>query len=105
MQFPIMYIVGFYFLIHLQVELKRHDFGFGTAIQANHFNGYSEVEKNYRNFILKHFNWAVFENAMKWMYMEKNKVFISIESRTCLCPACIDVNVHLIAYTSSRRFE
>ena len=58
----------------LQVELKRHEFGFGTAIKGREFIGTSQVQVNYRNFILKHFNWAVFENDMKWKYLEKTKV-------------------------------
>ncbi|KAK2166537.1 hypothetical protein LSH36_38g07004 [Paralvinella palmiformis] len=57
----------------VKVELKRHEFGFGTAIKAREFIGQSQVQVNYRNFILKHFNWAVFENAMKWIYMESSK--------------------------------
>ena len=57
-----------------QIQLKRHQFGFGTAIKARQFVGTSQVEVNYRNFILKHFNWVVFENGMKWRQMESTSV-------------------------------
>jgi GH35 family endo-1,4-beta-xylanase len=49
----------------LQAQLRRHAFGFGTAIAHGPWAS-EEVGERYRAFILRHFNCLVCENEMKW---------------------------------------
>lgn len=46
----------------VQVEMVKHQFGFGTCIKSSEFNNNSI----YRNIILEQFNEVVFENDLKW---------------------------------------
>jgi hypothetical protein len=76
--------------------LVRHEFGFGTAIKARAFVGTDELSTKYREFIIDHFNWVVFENAMKWRPMEKYKVilmfYVQISYTTSLIVLCTVTN-------------
>jgi len=46
----------------VQVEMVKHQFGFGTCIKSSEFNN----NPIYRNIILEQFNEVVFENDLKW---------------------------------------
>ncbi len=54
----------------VQYRLKRHEFLFGTAIAYAPFADTGEDGRNYRQFILDHFNALVCENEMKWYATE-----------------------------------
>jgi len=46
----------------ISIEMVKHQFGFGTAIDARHFN----ENATYKNKVLELFNEVVFENDLKW---------------------------------------
>ncbi len=54
------------------IEQTRHEFRFGTCINARLFGprGDNESGKKYRNILKEYFNCAVFENAFKWPQFE-----------------------------------
>ncbi|KAK7104502.1 uncharacterized protein [Littorina saxatilis] len=54
--------------VQIQVIQKKKSFPFGSAVSAVAYNDPSQVK--YRDFIGKHFNWAVPENALKWKHIE-----------------------------------
>ena len=43
-------------------------------MKADIFNGENTFGEKYRDFFFKYFEWAVFENDMKWKAMERWKV-------------------------------
>nr|KAG5711836.1 hypothetical protein BaRGS_026277 [Batillaria attramentaria] len=53
------------------VQTKK-SFPFGTAVNSWKYNDNS-VPDGYRDFIHKHFNWAVPESALKWMIIEPQR--------------------------------
>lgn len=57
--------------VKVELTQKKRHFGIGSAIKADLFNGNDEFGVNYRKFFFKNFEWAVFENDMKWKPMEK----------------------------------
>lgn len=50
----------------VHVEMKRHTFGWGTAVTANWINSASATGNTYREKLLENFNQVVFENDLKW---------------------------------------
>ena len=50
----------------VQVNMKRHAFGFGTAVTAGWINDTSGDGVIYREKLLENFNTVVLENDMKW---------------------------------------
>lgn len=48
------------------VRMKRHAFGFGTAIRSDWIVGESANHERYRETLKKYFNKAVFEDDIKW---------------------------------------
>jgi len=50
----------------VQVNMKRHAFGFGTAVDANWINGSDATADIYREKLLENFNRVVFGNDLKW---------------------------------------
>lgn len=57
----------------VHVSMKRHAFGFGTAVAADQLLQDSENGERYRRFILDNFNMVVFENDLKWPSWERNR--------------------------------
>ncbi|XP_070182068.1 anti-sigma-I factor RsgI6-like isoform X2 [Littorina saxatilis] len=53
------------------VVQKTRPFPFGTAVACSAYN--TKSRGNYRDFIHKHFNWAVTENALKWKVIESTQ--------------------------------
>jgi hypothetical protein len=52
---------------NVTVEMQRHDFKFGTAIDPRYFlQGQSQYDSRYESAVKDRFNSAVFENHMKW---------------------------------------
>jgi len=50
----------------VRATLKRHAFGFGSAVTVEHVLGESDDARRYRDIVERYFNTAVFENDMKW---------------------------------------
>jgi len=57
----------------VEVRMKRHAFGFGTAVAAQALLGQSPDDEKYRDWFFKLFNQAVFENDFKWPGFESNR--------------------------------
>ncbi len=62
----------------MQVKMLRHDFAFGSAVNAARIAGNNDQNNIYESKILDldgkghGFNWVVFENDMKWPAFENN---------------------------------
>jgi GH35 family endo-1,4-beta-xylanase len=50
----------------VHVEMKRHAFGFGTAVPASLINNTSSTGTMFRQKLLENFNQVVLENDLKW---------------------------------------
>lgn len=50
----------------VHVEMKRHKFGWGTAVTADWINNNSPTGNTYKQKLLENFNQVVFENDLKW---------------------------------------
>lgn len=57
----------------IRAKLKRHAFGWGTAVAASRLLGTGADSERYRNFIGENFNMAVLENDLKWGPFEENR--------------------------------
>ncbi|KAL3873940.1 hypothetical protein ACJMK2_037017 [Sinanodonta woodiana] len=62
--------------IQIEVVQIKHAFPFGTAVAATEL---LTGDTRYRDFIYKHFNWAVLENALKWQVMEPTRHHIDYD--------------------------
>jgi len=51
---------------NVHITLRRHAFGFGSAVTVEHLLGNSIDARRYRQVVERYFNTAVFENDMKW---------------------------------------
>ncbi len=49
----------------VKLTLRRHEFGFGSAIRAKHISGTSEDDKHHRDILERLFSVVVFENDLK----------------------------------------
>lgn len=49
----------------IEIELRRHQFGFGSAVVAKRFSGESEDDRRYREIVDRLFSIVVFENDLK----------------------------------------
>ena len=57
----------------VEVRMKRHAFGWGTAVAADQLLGTTADSQKYREAILANFNMVVFENDLKWPQWEQNR--------------------------------
>ena len=57
----------------VSVSQQEHDFGFGTAVNANTLINSSSEGDNYREYIPELFNKAVMENRHKWDFFENEQ--------------------------------
>ncbi len=55
----------------VELNLLRHDFGFGSAIDSNVLLGSGADSKRYREVIDRNFSRVVFENELKWHSWER----------------------------------
>lgn len=60
----------------VDVQMQRHAFQWGTAIQAHRINGSGSDDNNYRQRLLENYNSVVFENEHKWPAWEGHFGFI-----------------------------
>ncbi|XP_076444221.1 uncharacterized protein LOC143282460 isoform X2 [Babylonia areolata] len=58
--------------VTIQVVQKTKSFPFGTMVKTAEYND-NAANGKYRDFIHRHFNWAVLANALKWPAMERNQ--------------------------------
>ncbi|KAK7506840.1 hypothetical protein BaRGS_00001691, partial [Batillaria attramentaria] len=58
--------------VRIHVVQKKKSFPFGTAVNARKYNA-NAANGKYRDFIHKHFTWAVPENALKWPSIEPHR--------------------------------
>jgi endo-1,4-beta-xylanase len=57
----------------VHVKMKKHAFGFGTAVNATLLTSNNPQQPTYAQHILQMFNYAVLENEMKWPMWEANR--------------------------------
>lgn len=87
----------------VEIRMKRHAFGWGSAVVARHIMGRNADSDRYREIIEKYFNRVVFENDMKW-YMwlndrNRDSVFQAVE---WLRERDIDIRGHCLIWPSWR---
>ena len=56
--------------VPVRVEMKRHAFGFGSAVVAGMITGEGDDSRRYREIIERNFSKVVFENDLKWPMWE-----------------------------------
>lgn len=56
---------------YFQLIQLKHEFAFGSAVSAHEI---TYGDSRYKDFVFKYFNWATLENALKWDFMERNRV-------------------------------
>lgn len=57
----------------VHVRMKKHAFGFGSAVAADLLLGTQPDSEKYSQFIVDNFNLVVFENDLKWPGWESNR--------------------------------
>lgn len=84
---------------NIAIEMKRHQFGFGTAIKARELNN----NETYRNKVLEIFNEVVFENDLKWRQFNPNSANTDLtKAMSTLEENQIDIRGHCIIWPSYR---
>ncbi len=96
------------------VEMREHEFGFGTAVNATTLLEETEEGDEYREYIPELFNKAVLENGHKWRFWEDERELADgatewLLEQGCGCadtPACGRTSTAgRSRRTSSRRWE
>jgi len=54
----------------VKVKMKRHEFGFATAVDSGFITGNSSDSQRYREEVLRNFNKVAIENDLKWPFFE-----------------------------------
>ncbi len=57
----------------VKIDMKRHAFGFGSAVTARLLSAESDDAKRYREIVEKYFSRVVFENDLKWGSWENER--------------------------------
>ncbi|MBI5083254.1 MAG: endo-1,4-beta-xylanase [Acidobacteria bacterium] len=57
----------------VRLQMKRHAFGWGSAVAAQMLLADTPDSEKYRAFVLDNFNSVVFENDLKWPQWEQNR--------------------------------
>jgi GH35 family endo-1,4-beta-xylanase len=78
----------------VSITQQEHDFGFGTAVNANTLINNSNSGDNYRTYIPKLFNKAVIENRTKWAFWEEQRQ-LADEAVYWLLDQGLDVRGHV----------
>ncbi len=70
----------------VDVQMQRHAFQWGTAVQAHRINRSDSDSRNYRQRLLENYNSVVFENEHKWPAWEGHfgSTFSQVQSFTAL---------------------
>ena len=81
------------------ITMKKHAFGFGTAIDASTFNSSQPYKENF----YKHFNKAVFENDLKWHMWELPQIRTQVNTAMYeLKNKNISIRGHVLVWPSWR---
>ena len=56
----------------VHIELDRHAFGFGTAVNSWKVTGKEEDDAKYREVLKENFNMGAIENGLKWPFWDEN---------------------------------
>jgi|GEM_PF-1516823 len=78
----------------VSVSQQAHEFGFGTAVNANTLINSSAEGDNYRQYIPELFNKAVMENRHKWDFFE-NEQSLADEATQWILDQGLDVRGHV----------
>jgi len=78
----------------VSVSQQEHDFGFGTAVNANTLINSSSEGDNYREYIPELFNKAVMENRHKWDFWE-NEQQLADEATEWILNQGLDMRGHV----------
>ncbi|KAH7387311.1 hypothetical protein KP509_16G016200 [Ceratopteris richardii] len=70
-------------LVSVTIKQKINTFPLGSCI-----NSYSTKNDAYMKFFLENFNWAVFENELKWYWTEKECGNLNYQEADELCKLC-----------------
>lgn len=76
--------------VALKIEQKRNSFPLGSCI-----NSYSTKNDSYLEFFFANFNWAVFENELKWYWTEKECKKLNYKEADELCNLCMRHGVRM----------
>ncbi|NWF82234.1 MAG: endo-1,4-beta-xylanase [Bryobacteraceae bacterium] len=87
----------------VRVSMRRHAFGFGTAVAADQLLQNSENGEKYRRFVLENFNMAVFENDLKWPGWEQNRQRALNGIRWCYENGMTRIRGHNLVWPSWQR--
>ncbi|MCO5578859.1 hypothetical protein L7F22_032706 [Adiantum nelumboides] len=76
--------------VSVKIEQKKNSFPLGCCI-----NSYSTNNESYMDFFFATFNWAVFENELKWYWTEKECKNINYKEADELCNLCMQHGVRM----------
>lgn len=74
--------------VNFHIDQTKNTFPLGSCI-----NHYSIESDSYVDFFLKNFNWAVFENEVKWYWTEKEQNKLNYKDADELCDFCARHNI------------
>ncbi|WP_123534393.1 endo-1,4-beta-xylanase [Halosimplex salinum] len=83
----------------VEVAMREHEFGFGTAVSANHLLAETEPGDPYRENVKDLFNLAVLGNHHKWRFWEENRD-LSDGATEWLLDQGLDVRGHVCLWAS-----
>ncbi|MFC7194068.1 endo-1,4-beta-xylanase [Halosimplex aquaticum] len=78
----------------VSVEMVEHEFGFGTAVNADTLINQSDEGDNYRQYIPELFNKAVMENRHKWAFFENERA-LADEATQWILDRGLDLRGHV----------
>eukprot|EP00250_Pteridium_aquilinum_P016130 c22959_g1_i1 orf=79-2772(-) len=76
--------------VAVTIKQKQNSFPLGSCI-----NSYSLKNDSYMDFFLQHFNWAVFENELKWYWTEKERNKLNYKEADELCNLCLQHGIRM----------
>lgn len=72
------------------IKQKQNAFPLGSCI-----NSYNTNNDSYLQFFFENFNWAVFENELKWYWTEKERNKLNYKEADELCRLCIQRGIRM----------
>jgi GH35 family endo-1,4-beta-xylanase len=90
--------------VPLQVSLKRHQFGFGAAVQPKHLFELGDAERQafYRDVTSRLFHRLTISNGLKWKHHAAQKHVVETMLEWCL-EHCLPVRGHCLVWAGFRR--
>ncbi|KAK4488076.1 hypothetical protein RD792_003818 [Penstemon davidsonii] len=74
----------------VKIEQTQNSFPFGTCVNSSHL-----THKEFLDFFSKNFNWAVFENELKWYWTEPEQGSFNYKDADDLMNLCTTHNIQL----------